>query len=59
MSLVIFDVYLEEALISSRKLEDLRTRGNLLAFADDMLVMSNSLSEIEMVLEELTTLNIS
>jgi hypothetical protein len=35
----------------------MRRRGDLLAFADDMLVMSNSQSEIEMVVEELATLN--
>ena len=52
----LFNVYLEEALKSSRKLEDMRRRGDLLAFADDMLVMSNSQSEIEMVVEELATL---
>ena len=42
LSPVLFNVYLEEALKSSRKLEDMRRRGDLLAFADDMLVMSNS-----------------
>ena len=57
LSPVLFNVYLEEALKSSRKLEDMRKRGDLLAFADDMLVMSNSQSEIEMVVEELATLN--
>ena len=57
LSPVLFNVYLEEALKSSRKLEDLRRRGDLLAFADDMLVMSNSQRDIEMVVEELATLN--
>ena len=47
LSPVLFNVYLEEALKSSRKLEDMRRRGDLLAFADDMLVMSNSQPEIE------------
>jgi hypothetical protein len=47
LSTVLFNVYLEEALKSSRKLEDMRSRGDLLAFADDMLVMSNSQPEIE------------
>ncbi len=41
LSPVLFNVYLEEALKSSNKLEELRKRGDLLAFADDMLVMSN------------------
>jgi hypothetical protein len=47
LSPVLFNVYLEKALKSSRKLEDMKRRGDLLAFADDMLVMSNSQSEIE------------
>ena len=47
LSPVLFNVYLEEALKSSKKLEDTRRRGDLLAFADDMLVMSNSQPEIE------------
>ena len=58
LSPVLFNVYLEEALKSSDKLEEIRRRGDLLAFADDMLVMSNSQSEIEMVIEELATLNV-
>ena len=47
LSPVLFNHYLEEALKSSRKLEDMRRRGDLLAFADDILVMSNSQQEIE------------
>jgi hypothetical protein len=47
LSPVLFNVYLEEALKSSSKLEDLRRRRDLLAFADDMLVMSNSKPEVE------------
>jgi len=58
LSPVLFNVYLEEALKSSNKLEEMRRRGDLLAFADDMLVMSNSQSEIEMVIKELGTLNV-
>ena len=41
LSPVLFNVYLEEAIRSSKKLEEVRSRGDLLAFADDMLVMSN------------------
>jgi hypothetical protein len=37
----LFNVYLEEAIKSSNKLEEVRSRGDLLAFADDILVMSN------------------
>ena len=35
LSPVLFNVYLEEALKSSSKLEEVRKRGDLLAFADD------------------------
>ena len=42
LSPVLFNVYLEEALKSSRKLMVLIRRGDLLAFADDMLVMTNN-----------------
>ena len=47
LSPVLFNVYLEEAIMSSRKLDELRSRGDLLDFADDMLVMSNSEAEVE------------
>ena len=47
LSPVLFNVYLEEALKTSQKLEEVRRRGDLLAFADDMLVMSNCRHEIE------------
>jgi hypothetical protein len=42
LSPVLFNVYLEEALKSSVKLEAARRRGDLLAFDDDMLVMTDS-----------------
>ena len=41
LSPVFFNVYLDGAIKSSSKLEEMRSRGDLLAFADDMLVMSN------------------
>ena len=47
MSHMLFNVYLEEAIKGSKLLEDIRSRGDLLAFADDMLVCSNSKAEIE------------
>ena len=56
LSPVLFNVYLEEAINSSAKLEEVRKRGDLLAFADDMLVMSNSLHEIEGIINEFTAL---
>jgi hypothetical protein len=42
LSPVLFNVYLEEAITKSKKLDEVRSRGDLIAFADDMLVMSNS-----------------
>ena len=53
LSPVLFNVYLEEALKSSDKLESVRKRGDLLAFADDMLVMSNSVSDLSDTIEAL------
>ena len=53
LSPLLFNVYLEEALKSSQKLEEVRKRGNLLAFADDMLVMTNNQSELTMIIDEL------
>jgi hypothetical protein len=34
---VLFNIYLENALDSSQKLKEMRRRGDLMAFADDML----------------------
>jgi hypothetical protein len=56
LSPVLFNVYLEEAIKSSWKLEEVRKRGDLLAFADDMLVMSNAKGEIELIISELAGL---
>ena len=42
LSPVLFNVYLEEAIKSSKKLDEVRSRGDLLAFENYMLVMSNS-----------------
>ena len=47
LSPVLFNVYLENTLDSSQKLKEMRRRGDLLAFADDMLIMSNQKGEIE------------
>ena len=56
LSPVLFNVYLEEAIKSSRKLDDVRSRGDLIAFADDMLVMSNCQKEMELIINEFTNL---
>ena len=58
LSPVLFNVYLEEAIKSSKKLDEVRSRGDLLAFADDMLFMSNSYGEIEQIINELTSLQV-
>ena len=56
LSPMLFNVYLEEALKKSNKLEAVRKRGDLLAFADDMLVMTNNQNKLAMIIEELTSL---
>ena len=56
LSPVLFNVYLEEALKTSQKLEEVRRRGDLLAFADDMLVMTDNQNELAMIIDELTKL---
>ena len=58
LSPVLFNVYLENALDSSQKLKELRRRGDLLAFADDVLIMSNQKGEIEQAINEMSSLQI-
>ena len=53
---LLFNIYLDEAIRSSAKLESLRKRGDLLAFADDMLICSNSKQEVEAAITELQSL---
>jgi hypothetical protein len=47
MSPMLFNVYLEEALNTSPKLREAKQRGDLLAFADDMLLLTNSKAQME------------
>jgi hypothetical protein len=49
----LFNVYLEEALNSSTKLEEVIRRGYPQAFGDDMLLMSNNKHELEIIVDEL------
>ena len=56
LSPVLFNVYLEDALDSSNILQRMRKRGDLLAFADDMLIMSNQKSEIEEAINGMASL---
>ena len=58
LSPFLFNVYLEEAIKSSRKLDEVRSRGDLLAFADDMLVMTSSKPELEEIINEFTNLQV-
>ena len=53
LSPMVFNVYLEEALNSSAKLSEMRKRGDLLAFADDMLVLTNIQAEMLEAINEL------
>ena len=45
LSPVLFNVYLEKAIKSSKKLDEVRARGDLPAFAEYMLVMTNKKAE--------------
>ena len=56
LSPVLFNIYLEEALNSSEKLKQVRKRGDLLAFADDMLAMTSDRGELEIIVNELSSL---
>ena len=53
LSQVLFNIYLEEALNSSEKLRQVRKRGDLHAFADDMFVMTSDRGELEHIVNEL------
>ena len=57
MSPMLFNVYLEEALNTSGKLKEAKQRGDLLAFADDMLLLTNSKAEMEEMIQALEGLN--
>ena len=46
ISPMLFNVYLEEALSTTSKLREMVSRGDLLAFADDMLILTNSKAEM-------------
>ena len=43
---MLFNVYLEEALGTTQKLREMVNRGDLLAFTDDILIMTNSKAEM-------------
>ena len=46
LSPMLFNIYLEEALGTTSKLREMVSKGDLLVFADDMLIMTNSKPEM-------------
>ena len=54
---MLFNVYLEEALGQTHKLRDMVNRGDLQAFADDMLKLTNSKAEMAQAIKELESLS--
>ena len=56
LSPMLFNVYLEEALGTTSKLREMVYRGDLLAFADDMLILTNSKAEMTQAIQELESL---
>ena len=56
LSPVLFNVYLEDVLESSNILQRMRKRRDLVAFADDMLIMSNQKNEIEEAIKGMASL---
>jgi hypothetical protein len=56
LSPVFFNVYQKVALKSSRKVEEVRSIGDQVAFPDDMLVMSNNQQEVEEIIDDMTAL---
>ena len=57
LSPMLFNVYLEEALGTTEKLREMVNRGDLLAFTDDMLIMTNSKAELAQAIQELNNLS--
>ena len=54
---MLFNLYLEEALSTTEKLKEMVRRGDLLAFADDMLILTNSKAEMTQAIKELDGLS--
>ena len=57
LSPMLFNVYFEEALGTTSKLREMVKRGDLLAFADDMLILTNSKAEMIQAIQELDNLS--
>ena len=54
---MLFNLYLEEALGETQKLREMVSRGDLLAFADDMLILTYSKAEMTQAIQELESLS--
>ena len=54
---MLFNVYLEEALGTKEKPKEMVRRGDLLAFADDMLILTYSKAEMTQAIKELDGLS--
>ena len=54
---MLFNLYLEEALGETQKFREMVNRGDLLSFADDMLILTNSKAEMTQAIQELEGLN--
>ena len=57
LSPMLFNVYLEEALGTTENLKEMVRRGDLLAFADDMLILTNSKADMTQAIMELDGLS--
>ena len=56
LSPLLFNLYLEEALLSQPIIHRLIRRGDVRAFADDLVFHSKDIHEMRMVIEELQSL---
>ena len=54
---MLFNLYLEEALGETEKVREMVKRGDLLAFADDMLILTNSKAEMTQAIQEIEGLS--
>ena len=57
LSPMLFNVYLEEAQSTTEKLREMVNRGYLLAFANDMLILTDSKAEMSQAIQELDNLS--
>ena len=57
LSPMLFNVYLEEALGTTEKLREMVNIGDLLPFADDMLILTYPKAEMAQAIQELDNLS--